>query len=597
MIRPTQSLLYPTEAEQAAFLLDVRQQTPRQLRINCSGEMPVERLAQAVRLPEAPRAVDDAAWSDVPTFGPFLRQHQQGCEWAAGYDVRAAFDDHALAVRVRTPGRCIRRGFAVRWHTADSIQLMLDPAHEHLHYLHLAIVPDGRVVAFQCRRPFDSQRWERKLDEHPLDVATICGDSRPKDESWSAVLRVPFDLIEARPGRRWGFNCYHQRSDPLASPVCWNLTHHHPMAPWGAGQLAFGVEPALHLSGVDLGDMRLGPQSCRLHLRAVGGRSVRGHVRLQVVNEIDGKSLFWSGEQKFTLTEAQTDGVILEMAMRWNPRDHRHHRLIIDVTDEQGRSVRAVYRLGRGEGRLMQLAPPASRPCPDPEPGTPDFIDRKRDFILSHLPVMQRLTTAQGAASDFVLAGESGQPVFNLMRTDALQQIAAYLYDLFDNDIDRLLGSTLFVNQPAVFTYANAPSPLVSQLSPLSLLRFGSGQCCCFAAVQIGILEQMRCDLTGRLYRATRVGVPGHVITAVEFGNNLVALDPSLGRFYYLPGDRELASMAQILADPSITARAGNHLEHFYAKGAAKPDTPFYYPPGQTIWPPGAPDERLSDLS
>jgi hypothetical protein len=174
-----------------------------------------------------------------------------------------------------------------------------------------------------------------------------------------------------------------------------------------------------------------------------------------------------------------------------------------------------------------------------------------------------------------------------------MRQIADYLYNHFDNDIDRLIGSAFFVNQPAVFTYANSPSPLVSQLSPLSLLRFGCGQCCCFASVQIGILEQMRCDRTGKPYRATRVCVPGHVITAVEFDGRWVVLDPSLGRFYFLPGDRALATMEQLLADPSIAGRSGHHLESFHAKGAAKPDTPHYYPAGVTIWPPGAPADVL----
>ena len=62
----------------------------------------------------------------------------------------------------------------------------------------------------------------------------------------------------------------------------------------------------------------------------------------------------------------------------------------------------------------------------------------------------------------------------------------------------------MFLHQTAVMTYANTSSAVVASLSPLSTIRFGSGQCCCFAAALLGLLEKMKCEATGRTYHAER---------------------------------------------------------------------------------------------
>jgi hypothetical protein len=223
----------------------------------------------------------------------------------------------------------------------------------------------------------------------------------------------------------------------------------------------------------------------------------------------------------------------------------------------------------------------------NPEPGTREFMDKKRRYILNRLPEFERATTAQGAPSDFVLRSRDGSVSFNLMEAGALSRIATFLHDLFDNENDRLLGATFFVHQPAGMVYSNLETQLVHQLTPLSLLRFGSAQCCCHAAVLMGIVEKMEINETGRCYRCRRIGLEGHVITAVDLDGRLALLDPSVGRFFYLWDDRTLATALEIAADLSLADRAGKGLRKYF-EGTARFH---YYGVGAGIWPPGAPAE------
>jgi hypothetical protein len=225
-----------------------------------------------------------------------------------------------------------------------------------------------------------------------------------------------------------------------------------------------------------------------------------------------------------------------------------------------------------------------------PSPMDPDFISRKRAWLIRKLPSFVRRTTAQGAPSDFTLAAADGSVVFNLMRAGALKEMADFIYSKFDNDLDRLLGAAMFVHQPAVVRYAHVPTCLAGCLSPLSIIRLGNAMCSSQADALSGLLEKMKCEGTGKTYRTGTATFFAHVVSAVEFNGKWVHLDASLGRFYFLPGNTELASMEELIANPGLGGQQSGILEEMFRK-SANSDLPFYHSTNTGVWPPGAPAE------
>jgi hypothetical protein len=373
----------------------------------------------------------------------------------------------------------------------------------------------------------------------------------------------------------------------------WNETHAGPHAPWAFGQLYFGEAPEVHAEQIDLGELHLWENRGELFVRNL--RDVPSVVSLNVTVKCGEKEerTFYTNSISATLPASQRASI--KFSFPFDPEDYKFHHLHLELRSPSRSTPlwRSTYRFGRGQvGWLLQIddrreGPPVS----NPDPGDPAFMQKKRSYIVRRLPRFVRKTTAQGAPSDFTIEASDGSVRFDLMKAGALQRMADYIYSSYDNDVDRLLGATLFIHQTAVMTYANTSSAVVGSLGPLSVIRFGSAQCCCFAAALLGLLEKMKCEESGRPYRGTRVGIPGHVTTVVEFRGKLVHLDPSVGRFYFLRDNKTLASMDELLQDPTLAGRASPYLEVFHRKASTEPDTPMYYRPDRGIWPAGAPEE------
>jgi hypothetical protein len=100
----------------------------------------------------------------------------------------------------------------------------------------------------------------------------------------------------------------------------------------------------------------------------------------------------------------------------------------------------------------------------------------------------------------------------------------------------------------------------------------------------------MKCEATGKTYRAGTVTYFAHVVTVVEFKGKWVHLDGSLGRFYFLPGNIELCSMEELIANPALGQQQSGIFEELFRKSAGS-DLPFYQHTNSGIWPPGAPVE------
>ncbi|MCW8129005.1 MAG: hypothetical protein KIS92_01345 [Planctomycetota bacterium] len=571
----------------------VRAHAAEQHPIHTATLLPLERLAVAPRIPAAPLGLDDPAWEQAADAGPFFHEREEE-GFAPGTEARLAFDETHLYVRFECAGAPGRTAFETHWYNADTVELFLDPAHDHRGYFQFAITAGGHRAAGRATRPLDSMRWENKRKAEAVPDEAWRGEVQITREGWRAQFAIPLELLGRAPGDRrpLGLNLGRGIRKDGWSYLLWNATGAGPHAPWGFGQLVLGECPAVHAEQIDLGELRLWQNRGTLWLRNLSGQTLGANLTVRVANGEHEEEAFFTGFSKVPL-EAASERQRLDFAFPFNPEDYRWQHLHLDLRDEAGASLwSAAYRFGRGQGWLLQLDDRRDGPpCPSPAPGEIDFMRKKRAFIMRRLPRFVRLSTAQGAPSDFTLQAEDGSVAFNLMRPGELRRIAEFVYARFENDVDRLLGALFFVHQPAVMTYANRPSELAGSLGALSVLRMGCGQCCCFAAALCGVVERMPCEETGRTYRATRVCVPGHVTTVVEYRGKRVHLDPSLGRFYYLRDDRTLASMEDLLADPSLAARAGRHLDAFHRKAALNPEAPTYYPPERGVWPHGAPAE------
>ena len=599
--------------DETRWFASVRADAPRQRGVNTATLLPRERLAVATRLSRAPNGPDDPVWADVPSVGRFFRERLDD---GPDPDTAAAiaFDAAALYVRFASAGGPARPSASSSgaYYRSDSVELFLDPAHGHFHYFQFAITAGGVCVGARKSRPLDSQRWESKIKSEDLPAAAWAGAAAISAKGWSAQFTIPFALLGVAPSGSgdspvapMGINLLRQRCDGEWPCSMWNETHGGPHAPWGFGQLYFEAAPSIRVERVDLGEIKLWENRGELHVNNLTGAAAGVSVHVAVRCGENGDELFHNAvtpadipapdptPNPSPLTGRGTGAVRIPFVFPFNPEDYRFHHLHLELRCGAQSVWKAVYRFGRGQvGWLLQIDDRREGPdAKNPAPGDPEFMAKKRRYIIRRLPRFLRKTTAQGAPSDFTLEAADGSVRFDLMRPGALTEMARYIYSRYDNDIDRLLGANFFIHQTAVMTYANAPSGLVDGLNPLSVIRFGSGECCCFASALAGLAGKMNCEETGRTYRAARVGVPGHVTTVVEFRGKRVHLDPSVGRFYFLRDNLSLASMEELLADPALAARAGKYLEDFHRKAAQSPDTPYFQRPGAGVWPPGAPEE------
>ncbi|MCZ7647132.1 MAG: hypothetical protein M5U26_18060 [Planctomycetota bacterium] len=578
----------PTLGALAARVLE---QAAAQARVDTCFHLPHARLAVAQRLAREPQGPDDALWDELPDAGAFFDDRETGA-FADSTRAWVAFDDACLYVRFACAGAPARPNFEKSYYRADSVEVFLDAAHDHHHYLQFAITAGGHATLMRSSRPLDSQRWEQKRKAEELGAEGWRGTASADGTGWRALFAIPFERLGGPPaeGRPLGFNLLRARKDGTFAIHRWNETHAGPHAPWGFGELVLGAPPAVHVEEVDLGeDVKLWENRGALFVRNLAGTPLRVRLEVRVACLEDESEAFHRAETDVNLAAEGLTRVPLAFPL--DPEDYKWQHLSLALRDAGGAALwGATYRFGRGQGLLLQLDDRRETPAPNPRPGEPGFMQQKRRYILCRLPRFARKTTAQGAPSDFTLEARDGSVRFDLMEAGALKRIADWIYARFETDTDRLLAANFFVHQTAVMRYANVPTALSTQLSSLSILRMGCGQCCAFAAALAGLLEHLRCEATGRTYRATRVGVPGHVTTVAEFGGKWVHLDPSVGRFYFLRDDKTLASMEDLLADPSLAARAGKYLEAFHRKASEDPEAPIFYRPERGVWPSGAPE-------
>ena len=223
-----------------------------------------------------------------------------------------------------------------------------------------------------------------------------------------------------------------------------------------------------------------------------------------------------------------------------------------------------------------------------PGPDDPDFVEKRHRYIVSRQPLLRRRTTRQGAPSDFYIEAVDGSVAFDLMQDCAMQKIADWLCSLYDNDINRVIGSTFFMAQQAVYVYASGRAHFAALLDPLSNLRLGGGMCGEFGGAHVGLLSHMTSVTTGDRFRARKInmGGGGHALTAVWMFDRWVLLDPTTPNIkaFFHRDHQTLASGQDLQRDPTLIPYNGSTL--------AVPTSPLLQSTScGTTWPDGAPGE------
>jgi len=528
------------------------------------------------------------------------------------------------------PGRPGAGGGPAVW-TDDSVEVYLSPANDHYGYWRFVLSSGNTREATYSKVNVYGWKFDIRSQHEKVELPWT-HEVRKLKRRWVAYMRIPFEsmrLGEDDLASPWGLNVTRLRTPRPLVEARWNQTFSGPHFPLNSGALYLtdGRAPKLHVKRVTFGrpgewQVKLSENQVTLAAENMTRRPLKAKATVEAVagKGADARSL-GSSRKSFTLGPGGESEITLPFELHYSQRRDNRVRLRIDAIEcasgrqrlggpqksaaasplstcgapMPGRKRRkagggALYRGSYGlgaEGLRTYMDYPRGKVAPNPKPGARDFYAKKVRHVITRLPKFVRRTTADGAPSDFYLEAGDASVAFNLMEAGCLQRIADYIHDLFETDNDRLAGVVHFVNQPAVVNYSFANTRLATWLSPLSLMRLGGGQCCCFSNTVLGVCEKMRCDATGKPYRGWRIAVPGHVMTEVMLGEKVVLLDGSAGKFYYLRDNKRLGSHAELCADLDMVNRAGNGLVTFF-KG---PETSRGYLTSRTAWPNGAPIE------
>ena len=481
-----------------------------------------------------------------------------------------------------------------RIRASDWICFYFDPMHDHKNFFRLMIAPSGLYFAerfsllsesasmiyhtygpkkegdWSCNPNIDISKVDKSwsvsfelawkdfgLDEAPVtmgcNVGRIIHGERPRFTTWSPIgsSGESFDLI-------YRFNELYFKSSGVA-----------------VEQLYLGCE---HV-GENMFLADLSNQN-DTHLT----------VTLSVTTGANNKTKLLSFSEQITVAPQSTKTV--EIPIRWELQDHapfirRHPTIEIELRDQQtGEKIyQAVFPLN---GILPQLCGGGGN-MPLPSRTDEDYLHKLFQHVVNTLPAFARLTTADGAESDFVLRSANGYCSFDLMQHGILKEIADYLYAMFPDETAFLLGAALFVNQANVNDFISTNAFCESAYGPQSALRVGSGQCGSFANILNAIAAQLCDDNGDQIFPIIyRLGVNHHVISCiVNREGKRIFIDPSQGFIYWNSNKQRPATIEEIRTGQ---AEPFENIRYYMNEKAVETDLVFMGIFTGNSYPPGAPE-------
>lgn len=486
-------------------------------------------------------------------------------------------EDPAGIAKMPAPDHPLFNGLNISMlpHMSDYVTLFIDPVNGHDASWQFSGTPSGGKLTGKLHygagvvglmHPINPLARAVVVEEQDCGV-TDCWELHVRvDEDrhgWTAFFRIPLSLLGVTTEPVIGFNvCRFKQSMPPEqsawSDLRWHGENFH--VPIRLGDLYLGESPVT-VQNLWTGEGLAG--RTRVAFEAINHNPKPLQTEWQLSSESPSEVVLLPGSNLVELPFDNAGGL------------HISGRLVGGTAPFFAASyeVSAFRRLGESGAQR-------------PTASDPEYDAAMRRWLASRLPRLMRVTTADGAPSDFCLADADGRVMFNLMKPGVMRQIARMIETRFEDPEDRLAAVEMLVDQPDLYVYELVENFGDLQSTPLSVLRLGTGICGARATIMQGIVEAFR--LTGgKRYRAYRGGIMQYRLEDGKllrsFGHSqLLVLYPDghqimLNTFCYRPEDRRLAGPADVETFAKTNTWAYN------------PDNLMNIDCGSRPWPDGAP--------
>lgn len=478
--------------------------------------------------------------------------------------VRVEQEAAGLVVRVRVRGPALKDQ-TPRDAQEERAHLAIDVEHGHTRFAHFSISGAGERLFTR-----DTTSTIQTLNKHLSSDQTHC--SAPvTDEGWSAemkgtatgyeaVFRVSWETLQTPLPLAVGLNVWIEGRTPAYEQLFLAPPRYHL-----AGDAFNFADVYLGKAGVTVEEIDFGVPT---YLENAGyatlrnGSDAAATVTVQAENRLTmRRCVTRCAPVQVRLAAGERKKVLFPYFVSSEEKMGGPQRILLSLREGRRETWRAAWGIGYcGPLSAYERFGGEVGAVRNPRPGAKGFMDRKIKWICSRIPNFARLTTRQGAPSDFFLRAEDGSAEFNLMKPGVMQEMADFVAGRFDNDLDRILGIWLFGHAPFLGRHMSFGHHVMVGVDPLSLIRgnfAGAGGNCGFHSRLFGGLA-CHLKLGGKFMPAHgSVGVWGHVISAIAVRGSKAIVDADVGHIFLTGDGRKIATLEDMRRDLSIVTTAG----------------------------------------
>ncbi|MBN1810067.1 MAG: hypothetical protein JW909_13450 [Planctomycetes bacterium] len=471
-----------------------------------------------------------------------------------------------VAGTFRLDARVAGRPAAVRpdhpeWYNRAHMALMLNPEHDHCTRWMYAVSDTGSAVG--------SAAWTAPGEEpgdvpsHPLAAPPAARSSFEwlGDSGYRISLEIPSEALWKAPGTPAGMRIklgFHEET--IVDPLTW------PVDPGAASDVpllfadVYLGKPPLNMKLVEFPQPAWGgaPGAVRLQGILAPGAASSGTVNVTAILPEDSEIPQPPQEWKAERGAFRFDGdVLFHHRAKWSNSLLLTARVRLEVKDADGGSLwLAEYPFGFDCGIIVrEKYGAAAGPAVDrPAPQDANFVDRYRQYILSRLPDYRRMTTRDGAPSDFYLADAAGGADLDLSAEDPLGSAAAMLAARFHDWQDALCAAAMWVYHPCITRHSSTWHRISGYATLPTIMRLG-GCFCGDTSRLLASLAEKTGAILGVPLKGWTMGLRGHLITLVEAPVGRVVLDGMLGLWFHTLDNSRLATLEEMRGTREIVHR------------------------------------------
>ncbi len=487
--------------------------------------------------------------------------------------VRVSWDDKGLTVCVDVTGtdfdalQDIDRAF-------ERVHLLIDADLDHYTFAHFMATASGERKAWQelsggiqtLFKNLSSENWQ---EEAGLAADAWTADMEPSAEGYAARFDIPWTAldVDGAPdvvGLNVWIDCRkpHYEQVLLSRPRYWRLP-----------------ADAVTFANIYLNDAPVMIESIEFGVPTWDDNVAE--ATLCNATDDDVKVVIHS-ENRLDMQRRVNRSAPVEVVVPAGGKVTAEFHYFIDQREKMG-GVQKVIVLLESEGRTLfrgewpanYCMPPGTyqkygadiESSANPKPGEADFVAKKIRYICSRIPRFERLTTRDGAPSDFFLRAADESVAFNLMKAGVLDEIGDYIVGLFDNDVDRILGMYFFGYNPSVLRHMSAGHRIMNLAGPLSIIRGnfagGGGNCGYHSRGFAGLISHLKID--GKPLVGHTVSIRGHVISGFHWRGSTALIDNDVGHFMLTADGTDFPTIDDMRTGPDIigTANGGDVVRYF----------------------------------